>query len=154
MDPKIESYYFPLGLRWTILIVAIIASPLLVVNGYYWIVFPVAALTGLIFSLKNVILISLPKKTIQDEWRVADIIFQSIKISFVQLDRIEIAKERHTYTANSRGRTGYTDYFEYIATLVYDGSQEFELSRNVSYTALAEELETVTHVLALPIVRK
>ena len=63
-----------------------------------------------------------------------------------ELKGILITKKRVVYTANSRGRSGTTDFYEYIGHLLLD-DEKVELDRETELQKLWEKLEFISKKL-------
>lgn len=153
MKVKLEDYYFSEALRWTFLILGLAVTVYLMFwTPFWWGAIFLILFILLAFSTKYETTIDTDNGTITDTFQLFWIKTKSEEISFNTLHKITIDKERHTYTANSRVKTGVTDYFEYIAILEYDGNH-FEFKRSVDYQSFATEVKEVAEKLKLEVER-
>ncbi|MEL7004921.1 MAG: hypothetical protein AAFN93_19595 [Bacteroidota bacterium] len=150
----IDEPYFSDGLKWTAAIIGVGLSIYFLISTTYFILIFLILITVLIlFSTRYLIEINTSEKLINDQFHFLWIPVKSEKINYDHLDMISIDKERTTYTANSRGKTGVTDYNEYIATLHFNTSQKIELKRSIDYQEFAERINDISNQLELPVER-
>jgi|GEM_PF-3298727 len=97
MAVKYQSYYFPGGLRWSLLSIFVIWSVYLAfwTKAYIWVLL-FAVISIILFSTKYVTEINLEKKEIIDMFSFIGLGFPEL-YKFQNLNHISIDKKRHTY---------------------------------------------------------
>jgi len=154
MKVKIEDYYFAEELKWTLALGSVgVSIYLLFWTALWWVPLILLPLPLITFSTKNDLTIDASQKQIKDEFKFLWIKAKSEVTPFNTLDKIVIDKERHTYTANSRGKTGVTDFHEYIGTLFYDGNKKFEVKRSINYQDFTSDINGIAETLNLEVER-
>ncbi|MCB0496698.1 MAG: hypothetical protein KDC79_11235 [Cyclobacteriaceae bacterium] len=154
MKVKVEDYYFTEELKWTLTIgSAGLSIYLLFWTTLWWIPLILIVLVLILFSTKSITTIDISQKLIKDEFQFLWIRTKCEKIKFKTLDKITIDKERHTYTANSRGRSGVTDFNEYIGNLIFDNNRIVELKRSISLQDFDNYIKNISEKLNLEVER-
>ncbi len=154
MSIKLVDNYFSETLKWTIVVgSASVSGYLILTSQYLWIVLVLVMLSLISFSSKYVLEVDLEKKVIIDSFYFLWIRIKSEEFKFNVLKGIRLDKQRHTYNASTRSRDRQTDFNEYIGTLEYDHNRSVELTRNVEYQSIAEEMQSFAGQLNIPISR-
>lgn len=152
---KIKEPYFSNSLRWAVAIIGLGLSIYLLTSTTYGLASILIGLIVLIvFSTGDSISIDTRNNTINDEFLFLWIPTESEEITYKKLDKITIGKDRHRYTANSRGKTGVTDFNEYIALLHYDNNSDaIELKRSINYKSFEAFIDKVAEDLKIEVER-
>ncbi len=150
---KIDVHYFPKAMQYTILVLSLGGIYFLIQNKILIILPALIIINLLLFTRKFQIVIDMNRQLLIDKNLVFGFSFKTKKVNFKQLNYIEIDKKRVHYTANSRAKTGVTDYFEYIGNLVYDENEIFEFRRSVEFNILKSAAEELANQLDLEVRR-
>ena len=152
MKIKIKEPYFAVELKWIVGILGIGGSFYLLTSTTYGLFSILIVLAVIVvFSTGYSLIIDTDKKLIKDDFKFLWISTESEQVDYSNLQKITISKDRHTYTANSRGKTGVTDFNEFIATLHYDNSEEIELKRSINFQAFSEYVHDLANKLQLDV---
>ncbi len=154
MSAKLEDHYFSDALKWTIVIGSVLISGYLIYAAHHqWIIFFLLMISLISFSRKYVLEVDTDKKQIIDSFYFLWIKIKSEELPFTTLKCIRLHKQRHIYNASTRSSDRQADFNEYIGTLEYDLDKSVELTRNVEYQFIAEEMQSFAGQLNIPIDR-
>ncbi|MEM9857271.1 MAG: hypothetical protein AAF843_07935 [Bacteroidota bacterium] len=111
---------------------------------YFWMIPVLILIVSGVFSAKDQIVIE--NHTLYDRFQLLGLNMTETQYEYHELKGILITKKRVVYTANSRGRSGTTDFYEYIGHLLLD-DEKVELVRETELQKLWEKLEFISKKL-------
>ena len=150
---KLNVQYFSKSLQYTFLFLSIGVTYFLFANDYWRTIVFLFLIGVFLFTRKFQISIDKRKGLIIDKSQAFGLNYKIRKTKFKQLKNIQIDKKRHHYNATSRGKTGVTDYFEYVGSIVYDGSKTYEIRRSIDYKTMRKEIQLLAEELNIGVQR-
>lgn len=123
---KFTRYYFPNGLRWTLLILLLPLALFLLFVSWFITAIICLIILVILWSFRYVISIDHQNKLIKDNYYRFWIPFGE-QYPYNELNKLVVTKEQQSYKATTRSRDYWVNYNEYTLHLKYDNDKQLQL---------------------------
>ncbi|MCR9249358.1 MAG: hypothetical protein NXI20_03010 [bacterium] len=124
MNKKViyQRYYFPNGLRWTLLVLLVPMATYFIFLSWYVASFICLMLVLTLWTTKYITSIDTINKIINDKFLIVGIPTGKT-LQFHRLECLQVSRENKKYKAASRSREYWVNYTEFTLSLKYDESK-------------------------------
>lgn len=141
-------YYFPNGLRWTLLILLLPLAIFLLFISWFITALICIVIVTILWSFKFVTSIDLKSKTIRDNYYRFWIPFGE-HYTYDVLNNLFVTKEQKGYKAATRSRDYWVNYNEYTLYLRYDDNKQLPLFTMNEHEPFKNQVEKFSKNLGL-----